>query len=220
MRNLGKINFSNFKRIGLLVVALVIMLATTTACLEAEDDDKSRRDAVAQREQNFDRAEAMWPAPTNLSNFPLRRALVEFTQRQDLINHPWYIYILGMDGSYIGYFIGQTYPINACNFLSSTERSVDTGNSEHIVTAPSYDGIFYGGGGSASACDVYFFFDVQTNAMHTFRATYFFATDAPLNLPGVNQIGSTTQVPNVEDAAVVENTDAGESVGDVPTTTP
>lgn len=176
-----KLEGMHIRRWGSILMIALIAVFGAAACTEAENLDKSRSDAVTARERNFDRAEAMWPAPTNLSNFPIRRALVEFTERQDLINHPWYIYIMGLDGSQIGYFVGQTYPINACNFLSSSERFVDTGNTEQVVTAPSYDGIFYGGGGSQAGCNSYFFFDVETNAMITFTADLWTASDQPLS---------------------------------------
>jgi hypothetical protein len=183
--------------IGVLSMVFVALFVFS-ACTDTQDQDKSRKDAVKQRETNFDRAEAMWPAPTDLSNFPIRRALVEYTRRQDLVNHPWYIYIMGMDGTPIGYYVGQTYPVSSCNFLSSTERFTDLPDGQWgQVTAPSYDGIFYGGGGASAACQSMFFFDVITNAMHTFVAPMWFASDRPLNID-VPRLGTQGEVPSDE----------------------
>lgn len=191
------------KVIPMIIVAAFVLMGASECDGTDQGADDNRKDAVSQRQANFDRAEAMWPAPTDLSNFPLRRALVEFTRRQDLINHPWYIYIMGMNGEPVGYFVGQTYPISTCNFLSSTDQFVDLPDSVWggPISAPSYDGIFYGGGGSSAACQGFFFFDVTTNAMHTFVAPFWFASDQPLNLD-VGRIGTEGHVNEVAPADV------------------
>lgn len=188
MRSLVTKRFFGFLMIPLLALSLF-------ACAEGGyESDDNRKSAVATREAVFDRAERMWPAPTDLINFPIREALVKFTERQDLVNHPWYTYILSMNGNYIGYFVTQTYPVSVCNFLSSTERFVDLpdgvwGNA----IAPSYDGIFYGGGGSSAACEGLFFFDTVTDAMYTFGGPLgYFTSDAPLNID-VPQIQPSNQ---------------------------
>lgn len=173
------------------VVALVVFLSGCTQTEAFSDTGRDLREqAISDRWSNFKRAVAKFPAPTQLSNFPMRKSLIKFTQRQDLVNHPWYIYVMGMNGEPVGYFIGETYPQNACNFLSSTEdiRSGDTGKV--VVTAPSYDGMFYGGGGASGACDTYFTFDVVTDAMYTFKAPFFFASDVPLEL-NVQKLGGS-----------------------------
>lgn len=166
----------------LMALAMFFVLAFAGSCWDGTDDDNGNRSrAVEAREDNFTRAQQLYPDPKP-SNFPLRAALVEFTARQDAINHPWFIYIMGMNGNYVGYFIGKTYPINSCNFLSSSEKVRDDESGNLVLTAPSLDGIYYGGAGSAAACDTYFFFDTETNAMHTFKAPMWFASDVPLDL--------------------------------------
>jgi hypothetical protein len=183
--------------IGFVLMA-VFSVGFLAACTEPEaskDVDQNREDAVIVRERNFDRAEKMHPAPTDLVNFPIREALVNYTKRQDLVNHPWYIYVMGMDGTPVGYYVGKTYPVNSCNFLSSTERFVDLPDAQWgQVTSPSYDGIFYGGGGASGNCSPYFFFDTVTDAMHTFVAPMWFASDKPLNID-VPQLGTEGQLP-------------------------
>ena len=181
------------KRITSVLVVIGCVGTILAGCDDSENkQEDSRRSSISQRADNFDRAEKMYPAP-NQSNFPIRKALVEFTKRQDLINHPWYIYLLGMTGTYIGYYVGETYPISTCNFLSSTEVVHDgSGDSEPVLTAPSLDGIYYGGGGASSACESLFFFDATTHTMITFSAPTWFASDQPLPIdaPKLNPTGT------------------------------
>lgn len=170
----------------LIVAAIGCFAVMSMAADDCSDTPKTaeeqRRSAVDQRTGNFSRAEAIAPAP-NSTNFPLRKALVEFTKRQDLLNHPWYVYILGDNGNVIGYYVAQTKPVNSCNFLSSTE-DVDwnEGAGGVVLTAPSLDGIFYGGSGGAASCDAWFFFDTTTDALVEIRGVKFFTADQPLRL--------------------------------------
>lgn len=175
-------------------VTAALAVFILAGCTLADTGEDNRRDAVTQRERVFNKAEHMYPV-VEPSNFPIRKALVEFTVRQDMINHPWYIYLQGMTGEVYGYFIGQTYPISTCDFLSSSESISSSQNGKVVVTAPSLDGIFYGGGGSSAACDGMFFFDVTTNAMITFSSPNWFATDQPLQIDAP-RLNSTGTVPD------------------------
>lgn len=161
---------------GLLACALVSVGATS--CEGNPSLNAQRDESVTARTQAFDRAERLYPLPLT-QNFPLRQALVEFTEREDLINHPWYTYVLGDNGNIVGYYVTKTPPLNSCNFLSSTE---DQGVSGAVLTAPSLDGIYYGGGGSSSNCDEWFFFDLATNALIKIRGVHFYTADQPLRL--------------------------------------
>lgn len=168
----------------LVLVAVVVGVTGLTACGGEENAqlDQQRQASITSRASTFSRAEHLAPVPRTV-NFPLRKALVEFTERQDLIDHPWYIYILGMNGNTIGYYVGKTVPINACNFLSSTEEvDWNEGAGGVVLTAPSLDGIFYGGGGASAGCDSWFFFDAATNALIQIRGVNYFTADQPLNL--------------------------------------
>ena len=189
------------KRLSLIPIAL-LALFLLGACTDDNKGYENRKEAVTQREQVFDRAENLHPVIPP-SNFPIREALVEFTVRQDMINHPWYIYLLGMNGEPYGYYVGKTYPISTCNFLSSSQRLEDG----LIITAPSLDGIFYGGGGSSAACESMFFFDVSTNAMITFSSPQWFASDVPLELdvPRINADPNQAQ-PDASDQIEVTAT--------------
>ena len=182
----GLVKGKSVKRFSTFGVLALLALVMLSACdVGPSQGTKNRTSAVSQREDNFARAQALYPAP-NQTNFPIRKALVKYTERQDLENHPWYIYLLGMDGKFIGYFVGQTYPVNSCNFLSSSEEVRDDTQGNLILTAPSLDGIFYGGGGATSGCGAYFFFDATTDAMQTFVSPMWIAQDQPLVLPGVD----------------------------------
>lgn len=160
----------------LIIIGGVLALSCTT-----EQGGENREEAVANREQVFDRATSLYPDPRP-ENFPARQALIEFTARQDLLNHPWFVYILGNNGNVIGYYVAQTRPINSCNFLSSTEKVRDDDDGNVVLTAPSLDGIFYGGGGASAGCDAWFFFDSATDAMIEIRGVNFFTSDQPLLL--------------------------------------
>lgn len=172
------------RRIAAIVVALWCAAFLVTGCTDGgtnKELQKQRKDSVKSRSQTFARAEAVAPAPKT-NNFPLRKALVEFTERQDLVDHPWYVYIIAQTGNAIGYYVAKTVPVNACNFLSSTEV-VDSGDTGKVVlTAPSLDGIYYGGAGASSGCDAWFFFDSATNALIQIRGVQFFTADQPLRL--------------------------------------
>jgi hypothetical protein len=200
------LRFTKIRSLALVVVAAFVLLGASECGSSGDDfgegDDTSRQVSVEDRERTFARAEAAHPVQSQLLiNFPMRGALVEFTHRQDMVNHPWYIYIMGMDGTPIGYYVGKTYPQSACNFLSPTERIIDLPDAVWMqVTAPSYDGVMYGGGGSSAACESMFFFDVTTNAMHTFVAPMWMASDQPLNI-NVPRLGTAGTAPEASPPA-------------------
>lgn len=165
-----------------LAIFLLLLATLSAACSGTDPGRKSRVAAVTQRDEVYRRADALLPAPRPV-NFPLRKALIKFTEREDLINHPWYVYILGMNGNVIGYYVAQTVPVNSCTFLSSTQRIEDDRIEGSVVlTAPSLDGIFYGGGGASAGCDEWFFFDTETDAMIKIRGVHFYVADQPLKL--------------------------------------
>lgn len=176
--------------LGIVALLGVGLLA---ACGEQRSQDAAREDSVELREALFERAEQLHPIPP-IENFPMREALVELATRQDRVGTVYFIYLVDMNGQPYGYFTGQTYPINTCNFLSSSERVVWNSSADPVVSAPSLDGMFYGGAGSAAACDMYFFFDSATDALHVFKAQNFFVSDQPLNL----------DVPKIEAVALDE----------------
>lgn len=171
------------RRNGLIAVALVLMfvLGACGGYSKNSGNDDLRIQSIKVRMDNMEKATSMYPDPV-LSNYPMREALVKYTERQDLLNHPYYIYILSMTGEPVGYYVGQTYPQSTCNFLGSTQQVLPDYDGDPIVTAPSYDGIFYGGGGASNACNTFFFFDAATDAMQVFSAELWLVSDAPISL--------------------------------------
>lgn len=169
------------------LLGILSICALTTVGSSCDEGNKSaeelRRDSIEHRTEVFQQAEQRFALPKP-QNFPLREALVKYTERQDLVNHPWYIYILApIDGRPLGYFVGKTYPQNICNFLSSTEEvRVYDQDGVAVLTAPSLDGIYYGGGGAKGTCDAWFFFDVTTDTMQVISGLPYFVSDAPLAL--------------------------------------
>lgn len=170
-----------------LILAAAIIAALTFTLVGCDTGgtnaelQKQRKASVTARADSFARAQAIAPVPKT-SNFPLRKALVEFTARQDMVDHPWYVYVLAQTGNVIGYYVAKTVPVNACDFLSSTEVVDSSDSGKVVLTAPSLDGLYYGGAGASSGCDAWFFFDSATNALIQIRGVQFFSTDQPLRL--------------------------------------
>lgn len=176
-----------------LIPAMILIAALASGCNghSAGSGQPIADSSVSQRNSNYQVAVAKYPPPTQ-QNFPLRQALIKYTQRQDLLNHPWYIYVandcyLCKDGIAYQYYVGQTYPLSTCDFLGSTEdvqkyEHGDTGLAVTTLTAPSLDGIYYGGSGATGGCD-YFFFDAGTDALQVIQHDWkWFVSDHPLLL--------------------------------------
>lgn len=163
-------------------VLLILLVCTALSMLilgcTTESEDQ-RRESINARAESFARAESLYPVPQS-QNFPLRKALVEYTERQDRLDQEYYIYVMGDNGNFIGYYVSKTQPISTNAFLSSTEDLV-YGNSNVVMTAPSLDGIYYGGSG-ASQSDGWIIFDYQTDAMIIVYNLKLFVSDQPLKL--------------------------------------
>ena len=167
----------NLRWIIVFALGLFALALTTAAC--GSEVKTSREQSVDFRYQNFGRAEAKHPLPAQ-QNFPLRELLVEYTKRQDLINHPWYIYILGENLNVGMYFVSTTMPLNACAFLSSTEEVKYSTGGNLVLTAPSLDGIYYGGSGASAVCTGWIVKDAATNAMGIIYGDKLLVFDQPL----------------------------------------
>jgi hypothetical protein len=163
-----------------LIMVGILSLLVLSACGSNELEQQASK-SVSSRTEMFSRAEKLYPMPTN-SNFPVRKLLVKYTERQDMINHPWYTYILGDNGNIVFYFVSTTLPVNSCAFLSSTEAIVDRSEGDLVLTAPSTDGIYYGGSGASSACNGWIFEDATTGAIGLVFGTKIMTFDAPLIL--------------------------------------
>ena len=161
--------------LGLLAGLSLLLIATS--CGEPDARDQS----ISFRDQNLALADAKFPLPI-LQNFPARGLLKEFTERQDLVNHPWFAYYMGENGNVVWYFVSETLPVNVCAFLSSTEDVRDDNDGNLILTAASLDGIFYGGAGASAACTSVIVKDAATGAIGTIPGDKLIVFDQPLLL--------------------------------------
>lgn len=171
------------KKLALVLLGLVVVGATLSLGSACGNDKltEQRRNSVETRAEMMARAEALIPAPET-ENFPLRRVLAEYTRRQDLINHPWYTYIMSDTGAITHYFISTTVPVSTNAFLGSTEDVRRYDDTPYVLTAPSLDGIYYGGAGSTSNMNGWIFIDAATGAMGIAYGQKILTFDAPLIL--------------------------------------
>ena len=156
--------------LGILVVSLLVISGCTTA-------EQQRGKAINTRADAFAKAERQTPQPIP-SNFLARKMLAKYVVRQDVPDHPFYVYVLADTGNILGYYVAQAAPVNVNAFLSSTEDA----RNGYVLTAPSLDGIFYGGSGSSQGGDGWFFFDAATDALVILYGVKMFVSDQPLNL--------------------------------------
>jgi|SRR3989344_572348 len=170
-------NFMSLKTFILILLALSVFMLLTAEGGCNEDNDPR---AIDLRWERNGQAIDKYGIPQTV-NFPFYGVLYDMTLREDMVNHPWYLYVITELGSYTGYYVATTPPVNACNFLSSTEDVRDDDQGNLIMTAPSLDGIFYGGSGASGACDAWVFFDYNTGAMVWTRERMR-ASDAPFVL--------------------------------------
>ena len=164
------------KRLIFAVALLILIALSTVGCSDKFNDQ--RRESVDSRTEIMARAESLIPAPQS-QNFPLRAVLAEYTRRQDLLNHPWYTYIMSDTGAITHYFVSTTLPLSTNAFLGSTEVVF---NSTLVLTAPSLDGIYYGGSGSVTGSNGWIFIDAATGAMGVAYGQKILTFDAPLIL--------------------------------------
>lgn len=167
----------------LIFVGLIALMGIFAVACDGvtNNSEVQRQQSVQTRTDTFAKAESLAPAYIP-QNFPLRQALNDFTQREDQVDHPWYTYLIGQNGNYFGYFVTKTVPISTCDFLSSTENVRTSSWGNLVLTAPSLDGIYYGGSGATGGCG-YFFFDYTTDTMITISPGQLFVSfDKPLKL--------------------------------------
>ena len=166
-----------------LILVLFAMIFAVVSCGDVGDNkqEAQRKEAVDVRAKLFEKAEARYPVPNNV-NFPARELLVEYTKRQDLKNHPWFVYIMTDFGQITHYFVAKQMPVSSCAFLSSTEVVRENSYGSLLLTAPSTDGIYYGGSGAAAACNGWVFIDAATDVMGVIYGMNIMVYDAPLIL--------------------------------------
>ena len=179
-----KLNFSKTFKVASLMLVLCIIGVAVAGCSFSNADQKAneqREDAIQQRADIFARAQAAIPVP-QVTHFLARQTLAKYVERQDVPSHLFYIYVLSDFGTCMGYYVAQSAPVNVNAFLSSTESVYDNSNGIAVTTAPSIDGIFYGGSGSSQGGDNWFFFDSESDALVMLYGLKMFVSDQPLNI--------------------------------------
>jgi hypothetical protein len=166
-----------------LAAFVFIMGSANTDCYGDENTalNDQRQESVDVRTNAMERAEALFPAPYT-KNFPIREVLVEYTKRQDLKNHPWYTYVFSDTGAITHYFVSTTLPVSTNAFLGATTSVVYSNGGNLEMDAPSLDGIYYGGSGSASSMNGWIFVDATTGALGVIYGCKIMTFDAPLLL--------------------------------------
>lgn len=151
--------------VALLAIALIAGLSffMVGGCTD-DTGDEQRGESTDFRWDAHKKARAKWGMP-RVQNFPLYGLLLEYTEKTDLSYHPWYTYILGENGTITHYFVSTTVPVNSCAFLGSTEDVETKHEGTIVLTAPSLDGIFYGGAGASAACNGWIFKDAATGSL-------------------------------------------------------
>lgn len=164
----------NFKLFG---IAAIASLSLVGCKVESSTSEKGQQE----QERIMQRATSAVPT-YHPNNFLTRRAVDKWMRRMDVPDKTFYIYILGDNGSHIGYYVGQTRPISSCTLLTPPQRLENgewgQGYGDFVMDAPSLDGV-YGGGG----CDTsFFFFDAETDALIELQGMDFFTADQPLSV--------------------------------------
>lgn len=116
------------------------------------------------------------------NNFLTRKAVDQWMKRMDTPDKTFFIYLLGMNGNHLGYYVGQTRPISTCTLLTPPDKlhysASSSGKAYAVTDAPSLDGV-YGGGGCDSS---FFFFDAETDAYIEIQGVNYFVSDQPLSI--------------------------------------
>lgn len=161
------------------LVAVISSMLLLTACVESSSSSRAKEGA--KQEEIISRATTKIPT-YQPDNFLTRKAVDKWMERMDTADKTFYIYLLGMNGNHLGYYVGQTRPISTCTLLTPPDKlhywNGTNGRTAAVTDAPSLDGV-YGGGG----CDsTFFFFDAQTDAYIEIQGVNYFVADQPLNI--------------------------------------
>jgi len=163
-----------------LTVGLVSSALLLTGC-KVESSSSTQEQGSREQESIMKRATNKIPTYTP-SNFLTRDAVNEWMKRMDVPGKTFYIYLLGDNGTHIGYYVGKTRPVSVCTLMTPPQRLVrgDLGqyNGDFTMPAPSLDGVY--GGGECS--NNYFFFEASTDAYVEINGMDYFVSDQPLSV--------------------------------------
>lgn len=162
-------------------LAFVTAIGLALTGCKVESSPSTQEKGQAEQEDVMQRANNAVPT-YKPRNFLAREAVQKWMQRMDVPDKTFYIYLLGDNGSHIGYYVGQTRPISSCTLMTPSQRMIrgDRGqyDGDFIVNSPNLNGT-YGGGNCEGH---YFFFDAATDALVEVSGMDFFVSDQPLNV--------------------------------------
>lgn len=152
-----------------------LMVFSVVGCKNSAD----QKNAAARADQ-YEDATAEVPVP-NTDNFLTRKQVAEYMRRMDKPSKIFYTYIQGVNGNSYQYIVG-TRPISLCALMTPPDRVEDrTGDPDVVRSAPTLDGVFYGGDGSG-ICNIYYAFDANSGALVMFKTQNMTVSDQPLTL--------------------------------------
>ena len=167
------------KNVFVAIVCFLMFFALGGCNMETKKSSQEKGEQT--QEKIMDRASTSVPTYVP-SNFLTRKAVNKWMHRMDVPNKTFYIYLLGNNGNYIGYYVGQTRPISICTLLTPSKRLEygDRGqyHGDFVVPSPTLDGVY----SSGSDCKSYYFFDAETNAYVEINGLNFFVSDQPLSI--------------------------------------
>lgn len=120
------------------------------------------------------------PVP-QVTQYPTRNTVARWIDSANDPDQTHYIYIMLPGVGYVGYYVADSAPVNICTSMTPPMRRVTSTNGNVTLPSPALDGVYYGGG-----CEMWYFFDVETNAkievggqMAFFTSTTPLVIDAP-----------------------------------------
>lgn len=150
------------------IFALVVASGSSSSGSGCSNDlGDQTQTSVDSRIAVMDRAVKLYPSPDiKMLNFPQRQLLIEYTLHQDMINQPWYTYIMSDTGAITHYFVSTTIPVSTNAFLGNTDTiAYDKHGNVYQTSAPSLDGLYYGGAGSTSNANGWIFKDANNGGL-------------------------------------------------------
>lgn len=153
------------------IIIALLTLIMLAGCIP----ENSRESGIKDQEGVMTRAVSKIPT-YQPSHFLTRQAVNKWMERMDQPAKTFYIYLLGNNGSHIGYYVGQTRPICSSTLMTPPDR-LSRGSGKVVTSAPSLDGVYSGGD-----CGSFFFFDATTDAYIEIQGLNFFVADQPLNV--------------------------------------
>jgi hypothetical protein len=167
---------------GMLAVGLLLVGCTSSP-------GTSQQQETNRQQSSYDRLVAAEPA-REMTNPISRRNINRWIETWDDPSALAYVYLLGVNGQLIGYYVLDSTPSNMCDSLTPNYRIEEhrgTTLTRHVVPAPSLDGVYRSG----NECQRYYGFDAVSGAYIEFTIGSHFLSNQPLPLD-VQPLGVAT----------------------------